>query len=394
MEQQMTGYPSIDKPWLKYYSEEAVNVPLPEMTMYQYIWENNKDHLSDVALRYYGTKITYGNLFEQIKKATSAFYAMGVRKGDAVTIMSLHTPETIVCIYALNYIGAIANMVYMTLAEKEILHTLDNTESKMFFVLDAALERVNRIKGSIAMPVVVLSVAGSMPLQIKLGYLLKVKSNKHAFLTWNDFLSKGIAPVPMAMEPSVPAVIVYTSGSTGEPKGVVLGNDSLNTAVFQLLQSGKDYQRTDTFLSIIPPFLSYGILMLHEGLTIGLTSVLWLKHEPNSVAKELVRQKINRFAGSPDCVDALMKLGKINLSQLVDYTGGGDKLSPAKEVEINNFFRMSQASTKYLPAYGMTEFSACVALTTNEIYKSQSVGKQQDNLNKCNKSQNRCSLQR
>ena len=99
MPQQLTGYPSIDKPWLKYYSEEAINAPLPEMTMFQYIWENNKDHLSDVALRYYGTRITYGKLFEQIKKAASAFYSMGVRAGDIVTIMSMHTPETMLIIF-------------------------------------------------------------------------------------------------------------------------------------------------------------------------------------------------------------------------------------------------------------------------------------------------------
>ena len=68
MTQQLTGYPSIDKPWLKYYSEEAINAPLPEMTLYQYIWENNKDHLSDVALRYYGTRITYGKLLSRLKR--------------------------------------------------------------------------------------------------------------------------------------------------------------------------------------------------------------------------------------------------------------------------------------------------------------------------------------
>ena len=56
-EKGLTGYPSIDKPWLKYYSEEAINAPLPECTIYEYLWENNKNHLDDIALVYFGRKI-------------------------------------------------------------------------------------------------------------------------------------------------------------------------------------------------------------------------------------------------------------------------------------------------------------------------------------------------
>ena len=63
----LTGYPSIDKLWLKYYSDEAINTPLPECTLYELLWENNKDHLEDIALNYYGHKVTYGQLFSRIE---------------------------------------------------------------------------------------------------------------------------------------------------------------------------------------------------------------------------------------------------------------------------------------------------------------------------------------
>ena len=59
IEKELTGYPSIDKPWLKYYSEEALNTPLPECTVYELLWEKNKDHLDDIALMYFGKKISY-----------------------------------------------------------------------------------------------------------------------------------------------------------------------------------------------------------------------------------------------------------------------------------------------------------------------------------------------
>lgn len=65
-EMKPTGYPSIDKMWLKYYNAEAVNEPLPECTIYEYLWENNKDHLSDISIIYFGRKITYNGLFKNI----------------------------------------------------------------------------------------------------------------------------------------------------------------------------------------------------------------------------------------------------------------------------------------------------------------------------------------
>ena len=117
--QKLTGYPSIDKPWLKYYSEEAINAPLPEYTIYEYLWGNNKDHFDDVALNYFDRKITYGELFDNIEKAAKAFSALGVKAGDIVVLTTVTTPETIYAFYALNRLGAISNMVDPRTSQKE-----------------------------------------------------------------------------------------------------------------------------------------------------------------------------------------------------------------------------------------------------------------------------------
>ena len=101
-EKELTGYPSIDKPWLKYYSEEAINAPLPECTIYEYLWANNKDHLDDVALIYFGRKITYRKLFENIDRAAEAFKSLGVESGDIVAMALPNVPENIYCMYAIN----------------------------------------------------------------------------------------------------------------------------------------------------------------------------------------------------------------------------------------------------------------------------------------------------
>lgn len=90
-EKELTGYPSIDKPWLKYYSEEAINTKMPECTMYEYLWKSNKNHLQNTALRYYEHKISFSEMFDNIEKATKAFTAIGLKKGDII-IMATVTP--------------------------------------------------------------------------------------------------------------------------------------------------------------------------------------------------------------------------------------------------------------------------------------------------------------
>ena len=163
-EQMITGYPSIDKPWLKYYSEEAINTQIPSMTMYQYAYNKNKENMSTQCFDYFGRKIYYSDFFEKVKLVAGNLQQMGVGNGDVVTIMSMHTPETLITIYALNYIGAIANMVYMTISEKEVTDIIKNTDSKLFFALDIVIEKVNEIEKHIDIPIVILEVSDSMPI--------------------------------------------------------------------------------------------------------------------------------------------------------------------------------------------------------------------------------------
>lgn len=92
-EKKLTGYPSIDKPWLKYYSEEAINARIPECTVYQNLYNHNKDYPNDIALMYFGKKITYEQLFAEVEDAAKAFAAQGVKSGDNVPSAFLPHPK-------------------------------------------------------------------------------------------------------------------------------------------------------------------------------------------------------------------------------------------------------------------------------------------------------------
>lgn len=146
MSMSKAGYPSIDKPWLKYYSEDALHTSVPKKTMYELLYECNKNRLNNVAIRYYGNDITFGKLFENIRLAGAAFSTYGVTTGDVVTILSLNTPETTYAIYGLNYIGAVANLLVANTAAQEIVSNLKDTNSKLFLVLDKMLDSIGEFE--------------------------------------------------------------------------------------------------------------------------------------------------------------------------------------------------------------------------------------------------------
>lgn len=129
--QDITGYPSIDKPWLKYYTKEAIDSKIPQCSVYDYLFENNKNYPTDVAINYFGTRITYGELFELINKAAKAFIAQGVKAGDVVTIVTLSCVQSVVCFYALNKIGAISNYVNVLSSEEDLKKYLNEAKSQV-----------------------------------------------------------------------------------------------------------------------------------------------------------------------------------------------------------------------------------------------------------------------
>lgn len=141
-QKELTGYPSIDRPWLQYYSERSIREPVPEGSMYEYMHTQNERYHSFCAISFFGRKITYGQLEENIGKCARALAGMGVKKGDVVSLNMLSIPETVYLLYGVNRIGAICNFLVMSGTAEEIGRQIKSMNSKIVITMDISTEKI------------------------------------------------------------------------------------------------------------------------------------------------------------------------------------------------------------------------------------------------------------
>lgn len=371
-------FPSVERPWLRHYSPEAVSMEIPERTLFRLIEEENLAFPDDVAFRYYGTTITFATFFQEVRRAARALKKAGVKAGDLVTIQSLNTPETIYLYYAVSYLGAVANMVYVTLPPAEVRQGQALTGSMVYFILDKAVQAVMAAGLPEDVTIVTLPISDSMAEPVRTGYRAQNPVPENPYPTYAQFVeaAEDESLPEAAVDAHAPAVIVYTSGTTGEPKGVVLSSHNINAMVMQYRYSEMLFHRGETYLNILPVFLSYGVGMLQLALSTGIESTLWLSLDPAEIAGEFNRLKPNHFAGAPTMVDEIMKQTTGDLSGLINFTGGGESLSPEKDAELNRFLKEHNAPehVKYCCGYGMTEVAAGACANNNKLYRKGSLG--------------------
>lgn len=386
MNHQLTGYPSIDKPWLKYFSEEAINRALPECTIYDYLYNNNKNNKDSVAIEYFGRKITYKKLFNKIQETAKAFVAIGVKKDDIVIVSTITTPETVYIIYALNYIGAIPNMVDLRTGVEGIKEYIEEVEAKYVVALDMAYEKMlEAIKGTDVEKMILLSATSSMPFVKRTAVKFISRNNMNPepgskIIKWDLFLKQGSGmDINKAIyEKDKCCVIVHTGGTTGNPKGVMLSNDNVNASAWQSHNSPILMKKEDKFLNILPPFVAYGfVLGIHTAVSAGWHSIIIPKFDVEKFDSLIMNYKPAGIMGVPTYYEKIMDsklLVNKDLSFLKVVLVGGDKTSAEFEHKVNAFFREHNSSITLSKGYSMTEASSTATISFEIANKDNSNG--------------------
>lgn len=382
-DKELTGYPSIDKPWLKYYSEEAINAPLPECTIYEYLYENNKDYPSDIAINYLGRKISYKELFENIDKTAAAFLKAGVKEKEIVTVALPSIPEALYCVYALNKIGAVANMIHPLAGKEETLFYFNEVQSRIAVIFDGAYAAIaDDIGKSSVEKVIVASPADSLPVALRVGYKLKAKASVldgKVFQSWKAFIREGKGTPVKAVKKNCRelAIISHTGGTTGEPKGVMCSDYSINALIYQIIRNF-EYRRQETCLVVLPPFVNYSLVeSMMAVLYIGFKVVLVPKYDPMKLGEYITKYKPYVIFSIPAYWEALLKIediGSLDMSCLRYNIYGGEAMGEETEIAVNNVLRKCGARGLLLKGVGSTEMMAAATSTYEECNAIGSAG--------------------
>lgn len=386
----LVGKASIDKIWLKHYTEEQILYELPHMSIYEYLYNSNKNDLNNIALNYFGNKMTYNQLFKKIDLCACAFLENGVKKGDIVTICMPNTPETVISFYALNRIGAVANMIHPLSGEKEIENYLNQVDSKLLIMIDIDYPKVSAIINNTKVDkAVIVPTCESMPLYLKAAFKLGVESKydfkiqyNEKFVEWSKFVkisNKNLKELNnIKLDPNDLAVLFHTGGTTGTPKGVMINNDSYNSSISQIQIDNDIVERGDSLLAIMPMFHGFGSSnCVHLALCSGVTAILVPKFDAKNCDKLIKKYKPNHILGVPNLFEAFLnnqKLDKQDLSNLKYLISGGDKLKPSLEKDFDKFLLEHGVKEPLLKAYGLTEAVAATTRTRRDINDVNSVG--------------------
>lgn len=373
--------------WSKYYTEEEWNIKVPDISIYEYMSNSAQEYLETDAYNYFGKKVKYKDFFKQIDLCAKAFCHHGIKQGDIVTICMPNTPEGVICFYALNKIGAISNMIHPLSGEEEIKDYLNSTNSVMLVMIDICYEKIkNIIKDTKVYKTVIVSAKDSMPFLLSLGYSvtsgLKIEKPKkdNEYIYYKDFILKGIkynGSYEIKRGKEMPAVILHSGGTTGNPKGIILTNGNFNALAVQTRMTLKKIEIGDKCLTILPIFHGFGLgVSVHCPLSLGATCILVPQFDARKFDKLLKSYSPHILLGVPTLYEALVNTNNtdLDLSNLKYVISGGDSLSSSLERRINIFLAECGSVEKINQGYGMTESLAAVALSYDEGSKSGSIG--------------------
>jgi len=378
----------IPAPWSKYYKEDDLNIEIPNISMYDQVKKSSVKYPNNVAYQYFDRKIKYKKFIKQIDKAAISFKALGINKGDIVTICMPNVPEVLISLYALNKLGAIANMLHPLSAEEEIKDSLISTKSKYLVMLDMFYNKIkNNIDETKVKKVIFVSAADSMNIFMNIGYKItqigKYEKYPHnnKFISFKKFKSYSLFKKDNEITKygkDTPAVILHSGGTSGTPKNVVIQNRAFILAAKQEKIALKKLKPGDCCLAILPNFHGFGLsVCMHTPLALGCYTILIPQFDSKKFDTLFKKNKPTCVLGVPTLFEALIKCNNekdLDLSFLKYAISGGDYLSKSLENKVNKYLEEHNSKAIITQGYGLSEALAAVCLACDDVNKSGSIG--------------------
>ena len=375
-------------PWKDYMGDVPMHLEYFDGSMFEAVELIAKKYPSYVAFDFMGKPTTYKELVQQIETCAKALKTIGIRQGDKVTIAMPNCPQAVYLFYAVNLVGGIANMIHPLSAEKEIDFYLNESGSVTAITLDQFYHKFEAVrKNTQVVNIIIASIKDALAQPIKAGYMLTSGRKVEKIpvdapvIRWNEFLKLSkccFYDYKVKRTGEDPAVILYSGGTTGTTKGIVLTNKNFNALGQQVVAANPMFRPGDKMLAAMPIFHGFGLgVCIHTMLVNGGRCILVPRFTPKSYAKDLVKHRCNFIAGVPTLYEALLRLPDMDgkdLSCLKGVFSGGDSLSVELKKKFDKFLYDHNATIQVREGYGTTETVTACCLTPSHMHKEGSIG--------------------
>jgi long-chain acyl-CoA synthetase len=354
-----------------------ISIKYPVMPVYEF-WRNSARKFPDRdAVIYLDAKHSYAELWDQIECFSSNLMGVGVKKGDRVALLLPNTPQFLIAYNAILLCGATVVAVNPLQSVEEIGRQIKVTDSKILIILDRLLDKLPETHPELIVAEAAYYVPRRLRTLSRLKYRIKYPPGAHRF---EDLIrATKVSEYPVIDPTEDIAVILFTSGTTGQPKGVMLTHYS---QVANALQSyywlrGWGYSAKPQhagypiILCVMPFFHSYGLVVMNEAISFGCTLALIPNPSAEDIMKITQSHKVTHFPLIPRLIREVIehpKLEKYDLSSLTTCASGGAHIP----VPLMKQFEEICGARMY-QGYGLTEAGPTIAATPIEgdpVYES------------------------
>ena len=380
---------NLTRPWAKFYKEGVPSsLSYSSSSMVGFLLDSVARFPEYTAYEYYGKTVTYREFYEQIRECARCLKQQGVKAGERVTICMPNTPSAIIMFYAVNMVGAVSSMIHPLSAQNEIELYLNESESKYLFVLDLVYEKVRKIIDNTRIEkVIVGSISDNLTTIKKLLYKYKSRGTRPKIestddiMTYREFLNYGYGydgEIMSLRKAEDLAVIIYSGGTSGAPKGIMLSNLNFNALALQSRVMCDPAKEGDSVLAILPIFHGFGLgVCIHAPLCFGLKLILVPDFSPKNMVKTIKKHKPNFICAVPSLYETLAKSSRIkkhDLECVKCAICGGDFMSASLKEMVDKCLKEHGSEAEVRIGYGLSEASAATCLTPTGGYRPGSIG--------------------
>ena len=358
---------------------------LDKQTLYESVLNTALTYPKRKAFYYKGKYYTYEYLLDKINLFAAHFKKMGIKKDDVVTICLPNIPEALYLFYAINQLGAIANVIHPLMKEEQLEEILKRCNSNILFVLDT---RYNEFKKLDDNGIKVFSVCPTHECNFVLNFLynqiskkdLTYKKNKNSYYTIDEFYKEKEKYTDFNKDIKKDAVYLHSGGTTGDPKTIALSSFAINS-LCQSCYYVLDFKEGEItyVLSVLPMFHGFGLaICVHIELAFGGCDMLMPKFSTKETIKLLKKKKLNFIVGVPILFEGLLRnkefKGK-NISSLRNCFAGGDFVSDSLYDRFNKRMEEAHIKCRLGVGYGLTETVTVCSVNSLSQTKRGTVGK-------------------